>query len=63
MTQEVMKCVKLNYHELLMLSVLANMEVMSSSAVQLVKSIPVLDAIIWIADAGKQVTLQTVCTR
>jgi hypothetical protein len=60
MTQEVIKCVKLNYHKLLVQSLLANMEVMASSAVQLVKSIPVLDAIIWIAHAGKQVCLQTV---
>jgi hypothetical protein len=59
MDQEVTKCVQLNYHTLLMRSLLANMDTISS-ATQPAKSISVLDAVICIAEAAKQVSPETV---
>jgi hypothetical protein len=52
MGQGVVKCVKLNYRKLIMRSLLANMNA-ASSATELAKSISVLDAVIWIAEATK----------
>jgi hypothetical protein len=52
--QEVMKCVKLNYCKVLLQSLLANMEATPPST-QTAKFISVLDAVIWIAEAAKQV--------
>jgi hypothetical protein len=57
--QGVIKCVKLNYRKLIMRSLLANMNA-ASSATDLAKSISVLYAVIWIAEATKQVSPQTV---
>jgi hypothetical protein len=57
--QGVIKCVKLNYRKLIMRSLLANMDA-AYSATKLAKSISVLDAVIWIAEATKQVSPQTV---
>jgi hypothetical protein len=59
MDQGVIKCVKLNYHKLIMRSLLANMDA-APSATELAKSISILDAVIWIAEATKQVSPQTV---
>jgi hypothetical protein len=59
MDQGVIKCVKLNYRKLIMRSLLANMDA-ASSATELAKSTSVLDAVIWIAEATKQVSPQTV---
>jgi hypothetical protein len=52
MDQEVIKHVKWNYCKLLMQSLLANIE----AATQHAKSISVLDAVTWIAEAAKQVS-------
>jgi hypothetical protein len=59
MDQEVINCVKLNYRKLVMQSLIANTE-SSSSASQLARSISVLDAGMWIAEAVKQVSPETV---
>jgi hypothetical protein len=53
----VIKCVKLNYRDFLMQSLLANMEA-TPFTTQVAKSISVLDAVIWIAEATKQVSPQ-----
>jgi hypothetical protein len=55
----VIKWVKLNYLKLLLRLLLANMET-TSSATPLTKSVSVLDAVIWIAEGAKHVSLQMV---
>jgi hypothetical protein len=57
--QGVIKCVKLICRKLIMKSLLANMDA-ASSATELAKFISVLDAVIWMAEATKQVSPQTV---
>jgi len=52
-------CMQLNYCQLLMWSQLANREAVSA-ATELVKFIPVLDAVICIAEVSKQLSPQTV---
>jgi hypothetical protein len=59
MDQGVINCVKLNYRKLVMQSLIANTE-SSSSASQLARSISVLDTVMWIAEAVKQVSPETV---
>jgi hypothetical protein len=58
--QVISKCVKMNYCKLLMQSLLANMEAAPSFTTQLAKSISVLDAVIRIAEAAEQMSLQAV---
>jgi hypothetical protein len=55
----VINCVKANYRKLVMQSLIANVE-SSSSAPKLARSISVLKALIWIAEAVKQVSPETV---
>jgi hypothetical protein len=59
MDQGVINCVKVNYWKLVMQSLIVNME-LSSSASELAHSIYVLDALIWITEAVKQVLPETV---
>jgi hypothetical protein len=59
MDQGVIKCVKLNYCKLLTLFLLADMEDTSSDT-QHAKTISVVYAITWIADAAKQMSPQMV---
>jgi hypothetical protein len=59
MDQGVVNCVKLNYRKLVMQLLIANTE-SSSSASKLARSISVLDAVMWIAEAVKQVSPETV---
>jgi hypothetical protein len=59
MDQGVINCVKLNYRKLVMQSLIVNTE-SSSSASKLARSISVLEAVMWIAEAVKQVSPETV---
>ncbi|GBL94689.1 Tigger transposable element-derived protein 4 [Araneus ventricosus] len=59
MDQGFIRCVKVNYRKFLMQSLLANMKT-ASNASDIIKSVTVLDAVMWLPKARKEISKQTI---
>ncbi|GBO34275.1 hypothetical protein AVEN_129422-1 [Araneus ventricosus] len=59
MDQAIIRCVKVNYRKFLMQSLLANMKTASNASV-IIKSVTVLDAVMWLSKTWKEIRKQTI---
>ncbi|GBO00103.1 hypothetical protein AVEN_105566-1 [Araneus ventricosus] len=59
MDQGIIRCVKVNHRKSLMQSLLANMK-RASNASDIIKSVTVLDAVMWLSKTWKEISKQTV---